>query len=205
MTSIIAWDLDGTIIDTYHLMKETYNSILGPDFCADLSASPWKNIKSAGLNPKSTIARFWEKYRQNVPHLAEVYSNIINVLQVIKQKGISQVIISSLPDKIVESLLFHIEITDIFDIIIGGSKREFMKPRPTSIEFCLKQLHGTKNRFIMIGDSDKDQQLARNAEVHFIAAKWNHRCKLQSHYGCKSSTDILKIIDGILDSAVSIG
>jgi len=205
MTSIIAWDLDGTIIDTYNLMKETYNSIIASDFDADLSASPWKNIKSAGLNPKSTISRFWEKYRQNVPHLAEVYSNIIDVLQRINQKGISQVIISSLPDKIVESLLFHTEITDIFDITIGGSKRELMKPRPSSIEFCLRQLHGTKNRFIMIGDSDTDQQLAMNAEVHFIAAKWNHRCKLQSHYGCKSPTDILKIIDGILDSAVSIG
>jgi HAD superfamily hydrolase (TIGR01509 family) len=199
MRKIVAWDLDGTIVDTYDLMKNTYIEILGSEFKSDLSLSPWVNFKNAGLNPTANIRRYWNYYRKNVPNQAKVYPEIINCHNDLRKNGVSQVIISSLPDEIVNTLLLITNIQDIFDIVIGGSNLEYRKPNPKSIEYCIKQLNGNKKKCVIIGDGYRDQRLSFNANVHFIAAKWNHRCKLQCQYECKSPKNILSILNNILD------
>jgi HAD superfamily hydrolase (TIGR01549 family) len=90
------------------------------------------------------------------------------VLEELKNQGKRIALItSSLSENVVPTLKKY-ELDHFFDVLVTNEDTDHHKPHPEPLEKALELLGGGKDQAIMIGDSDKDIQAAKNAGVDSI-------------------------------------
>ena len=77
-------------------------------------------------------------------------------------------ILSSTPREILAAALKHNKILDLFEVVLAGEDVVHHKPNPEVINKGLSKLNGDPSFAIMIGDSRKDIEAAKNAGVDSI-------------------------------------
>jgi len=95
----------------------------------------------------------------------ELYPDTPYVLEELKKTGKQTALITSNFYKNVTHVLEKYHLRHFFDVIITNEDTIHHKPHPEPLDKALEQLGGTKDRAIMIGDSDKDLEAAKNAGI----------------------------------------
>ena len=96
----------------------------------------------------------------------DFYSNVIDVLQLLKQSGIKVGIVST---KFRYRIMQSFERAGTFpvDEIVGGEDVKTHKPDPSGLLLMLNRLGVSKSETLYIGDSFIDAETAQNADVDF--------------------------------------
>lgn len=180
---ILVFDLDGTILDTFNLIEETYKEVLRlklPDFVYDealiksffgppLEESFGRITKDRDFQLE--LVRFY-KERNAVNHYKylEIFPKVKEGLEKLKELGHKMAIFSNKSHDMIMLGLKLKQIDHYFDIVVGLEDVVNPKPNPEGIK-KIKEFYN-EDKLVMIGDTKFDMIVANNAKIPSIGVTW---------------------------------
>ena len=170
----VAFDLDGTLIDSGPDLLDSLNFVLQKNHLNTIDSSIIGNLVGGGaeamirrgyayLNKKleekiipELINQFLEYYESNCTKKTKLYPNILEILKSIKEKEIKICICTNKRQYLAEKIIKELQIDNFFDVIVGSQKSIQLKPSTEMLEIFLKKLLLKPKDVIFIGDSTKD-------------------------------------------------
>lgn len=196
MKKLLIFDLDGTLADTLSTLTESMNSVLS-EFSFPLvdDAHICRSIGNGMLmlcrrcvpaehyNDENVYLPFQEKYKEayarNYLDIDEPYAGLREVIGELKARGYVLASLSNKPHRytvdIVEKLFGKGTFADVRGMIEGVPT----KPDPTSFLDIANKLGFAAEDTVMIGDSEPDIRVAKNAGSECIAVSWGYRTRDQ--------------------------
>jgi len=170
----VAFDLDGTLIDSGPDLLDSLNFVLQKNHLNTIDSSIIGNLVGGGaeamirrgyayLNKKleekiipELINQFLEYYESNCTKKTKLYPNILEILKSIKEKEIKICICTNKRQYLAEKIIKELQIDNFFDVIVGSQKSIQLKPSTEMLEIFLKKLLLKPKDVIFIGDSTND-------------------------------------------------
>ncbi len=175
----IVFDLDGTLIDSFSAIYESFNYTMEklglPQYSYEdvlkTIGLPLEDVM-AGIHGVDDSAHAVSMFRS---HYEEIYLDKTTLLHGVQQvveklyhDGYRMAVSTNKLGKYSRSLLEHLGIGKYFKTIVGIGDGLRNKPYPDTIEKILSEFGLPKDEVVYIGDSLIDAQTAVNAGVHFI-------------------------------------
>jgi len=175
---LIAFDLDGTLIDSRRDLAESAN-----DLVVELGGTPLPEHDIAGMvgegasmlvrraliaarveEPPDAVARFLEFYDRRLLNHTRAYPGIADVVHQAKDHG-RVVVLTNKPKRPSEQILEGLGLLDLFDDVVGGDGPLPRKPDPAALLALMDAAGAGTSTTLMGGDSPVDYQTAVNADV----------------------------------------
>ena len=196
MKKLLIFDLDGTLGDTVPTLTESMNTVLSEYsfplvddakicfaigngmelMCRRCIPAEYYDDASVYL---PFLARYKEEYAKNYLNIDEPYAGLADAIAELKARGYAIAALSNKPHRytvdIVEKLFGKGYFADVRGMIEGVPT----KPDPTSFLDIAKGLGFTAENTVMIGDSEPDILVAKNAGADCIALSWGYRSREQ--------------------------
>ena len=189
MKKLIIFDLDGTLLDTLVDLKNAVNvALLHYNF-------PQKDIehvrKSIGNGVNKLIARclpdaednplyldvlnyFKTEYSKHSLDNTKPYDGIKEILINLHKQGYKLAVCTNKVDEIAKTIIDRF-FPNIFDYVQGDVPFLKKKPNKEMIEYVLKHFNFSKKDALYIGDTNVDEETAKNADVDYILVDYGYR------------------------------
>jgi phosphoglycolate phosphatase len=178
----IAFDLDGTLLDTLPDIAEAANRML-----ADLGRAAageqvirryigngvprlTKRLLTGELDgepPEDLFAQalplFEAHYRQTLTCRSIPFPGVLDGLRAFKLAGLKLACVTNKPAAFTEPLLASTGLSGYFDVVLSGDSLPHKKPDPAPLLYCARRLGVEARQLLVIGDSVNDVQAARAA------------------------------------------
>jgi phosphoglycolate phosphatase len=178
LSRLIAFDLDGTLIDSRRDLADSANQLI-----AELGGTPLSEDAIAGMvgegaallvkraldaagldHPPVALTRFLQIYDTRLVNHTRVYDGILEALHSVRHHARLGVLTNK-PSAPTEKLLEALAIRDLFQSVIGGDGPYPRKPDPQGLLAMMAMTGVTPERTLMVGDSAIDFETARRASV----------------------------------------
>ena len=186
------FDLDGTLLDTIddisdsmnHILSlynyplhdaETYKSFVGNGVSSLVCHSLPKDVRNEGVI-SNIQAQYSQWYSGHSRIKTKPYCKIIDVLQILKRRGMKLAMCSNKPHTPTCELA-DIYFPDIFDCVYGNMHGMAHKPDPAIIFEIMKRLESESKDTALIGDSDIDMKTAKAAGILAVGVTWGYRSR----------------------------
>jgi phosphoglycolate phosphatase len=188
----IAFDLDGTLVDTAPDLVGTLNLLLKQEGVAPLpmdEARPFigrgarwlieRGFQRAGapLRPAEVAPlfdRFIAHYRAHIADRSRPFPGCAAALDALKAAGARLCVCTNKPTGLSVALLEALELASRFEAILGGETAPAMKPDPRHLMAAVEQAGGELSRAILVGDSSADAGAARAAGTGLILVDFGY-------------------------------
>ena len=122
------------------------------------------------------VKKYRERYREKGIYESKVYVGLVELINSLKENGIKVGIASSKPESLIHSVGDYLEITDLFDAIVGvKTDNSKHSSKAGLITQAMSDLGVTdKNKVLMVGDRCFDIDGAHEAGVKCCAALWGY-------------------------------
>lgn len=176
--SLIAFDLDGTLIDSHRDLAQSANQLI-----AELGGTPLSEdavggmvgggaallvkraLDAAGLqHPKNAVARFLDIYDTRLTNHTRVYDGILDTLNAAHAHA-RLAVLTNKPLAPTTKLLDAFAIRDLFHSVVGGDGPFPRKPDPEGLFAIMSSAGATPERTLMVGDSAIDYETALRAST----------------------------------------
>ena len=178
VSRLIAFDLDGTLIDSRRDLAESANALIaelgGAQLTEDAIAGMVgegaallvkRALDAAGLDrPPDAVERFLEIYDTRLVNHTRVYDGIVDALHGAR-RGAHLGVLTNKPTAPTKKLLDALEIADLFESVIGGDGPFPRKPDPQGLQAMMGMARASAGRSLLVGDSAIDYETARRASV----------------------------------------
>ncbi|HEY5715158.1 MAG TPA: phosphoglycolate phosphatase [Psychromonas sp.] len=192
---VILFDLDGTLIDSAPDLSLAVNHMLStlqrPTFDQDTIRSWVGNgaqvLVKRGLSGQSEIdpdidPAFFEKslqiflefYKNNLCIDTRLYPSVRACLKILKAKGYRLVIVTNKPFEFIEPILEGLQLTGLFEMLLGGDSLEKRKPDPLPLLHVCEKLSVAVEQCLMVGDSKNDILAAKAANMESIGLTYGY-------------------------------
>jgi phosphoglycolate phosphatase len=205
---LIAFDLDGTLIDSRRDLADAAN-----DLIAELGGLPLaeaaiaamvgegatllvrRALTAAGLaEPPDAVSRFLAFYDARLLNYTRPYPGVIDVVRLAREYA-RVAVLTNKPKPPTERILDGLGIRDLFHEVIGGDGPLPRKPDPAGLFALMESAAVGQQATLLVGDSPIDFRTARNAGT---------RCCLVSFgFGFRGFADGEP--DGIASIAANVG
>ena len=207
---LIAFDLDGTLIDSQRDLAQSANQLI-----VELGGAPLaeeviggmvgegaallvkRALTAAGLeHSSSALDRFLEIYDTRLVNHTRLYDGILDALRLARQHAHLGVLTNK-PTSPTKKLLEAFRIGDLFESVIGGDGLYPRKPSPDGLLAMMASTGATRERTLMVGDSNIDYETAQRASV---------RCCVVSYgFGFRTfSRDRVRDGNSVVDDAAGL-
>ena len=209
----IIFDCDGTLLNTYPLIMESFKRTF-KNYLPDYLLTEDELNSFFGPSLRLTFLRYFDesmvddviKYyrkinRSLMPEWINVFEGIIDLLEYLKQ---NQYPISILSNKAYDMIMYGLELTNIahyFDVVIGYEQMPQHKPHPAGIE-VIKDFYKTSNNdnIYLIGDTLIDINTAINANINSVGVTWcitkkEDFIKGNAKYIINKPSELIKILE----------
>jgi phosphoglycolate phosphatase len=181
---IIAFDLDGTLIDSARDLAESIGELLEGYGASPLPLSEVVTMVGEGapilvrralaeaglkLEPREALARFLRIYDRRLMNHTVPYEGIAESLALAVRRG-PLAVLTNKPLGPSIGLLEALGMRGFFSRIIGGDSELGRKPDPAGL-LSLQALAPTE-QIVMVGDSPADWKAAEAAAVPFVFARY---------------------------------
>ena len=139
----------------------------------------------------------------------KTYDTAKNVINELKQRGFLSIVVSNQPDiarghltqteleKMTKILFEELSIDDIFYCIHDDHDNcDCRKPKPGLLMQAVKKWNINLQESYMVGDTWKDAEAAKNANIDFILLNRNYNLDFQCNYRVNTLESILEFIKG---------
>ena len=182
----IAFDLDGTVIDsradlaaaTNHVLRSFGRAEIPPASVYELVGEGARRLVERALGESDDdriaegVRRFLAYYGEHLLDSTVLYPGIADALVALTRAGVALTVLSNKPEAYSRTILDGLGVVSRFQAIIGGDSLSTRKPDPAGLQH-LVQLTGTaRERTLLVGDSPVDVATAANAGIDFCGVGW---------------------------------
>ena len=190
--AVIAFDLDGTLVDTAPDLIGTLNILLGEEGLPALAleeARPFigrgarwlieRGFQAAGqtLHPARTqvlFDRFIAHYREHIADQSRPFPGCEAALDALKAQGAKLAVCTNKRTDLSVTLLQTLGLVDRFDAIVGADAAPAIKPDPRHLMAAVNAVGGEAERTILVGDAATDVGAARGAGAGLILVSFGY-------------------------------
>ena len=178
----VAFDLDGTLVDTLPDLHEAANRMLADlgrpaveadrvrGFIGDGVDRLVKRLLTGALHaePDRTAFeqardRFREHYRQVLTRASRPYPGVVDALDEMRGRGLKLACVTNKPERFTRPLLEGLDLLRRMDCVVGGDTLTAKKPDPLPLAHCAEEFGIEPRLLLMVGDSAIDCAAARAA------------------------------------------
>jgi phosphoglycolate phosphatase len=182
---LIAFDLDGTLVDSRRDLADSANELIVELGGATLTEEAIglmigegaatlvrRALAAAGLgDPPGGLARFLEIYDTRLLNHTRPYEGIPEAVRAARLHG-RVVVLTNKPVRPSERILEGLGLRDLFEEVIGGDGPLPRKPDPASLFGLMERAGSTAEQTLLIGDSGVDHETAVRARVRCCLATY---------------------------------
>ncbi len=189
MTKSVVFDLDGTLIHSAPDLQAAANKMLADEGLAPLEMATIESFIGNGV-PKlverclrvydrplteAAVDRMREYYDADPYTLTEPYAGVVDCLKALKADGIKLSVCTNKPLAPALTILDGLELTQYFDVVVGGDTYSTHKPDPQPLLGCMDKMGAEMANTIYVGDSETDALTAKNADMTFALFSGGYR------------------------------
>ncbi|MBM3251922.1 MAG: HAD family hydrolase [Candidatus Omnitrophica bacterium] len=177
---LIILDLDGTIVDAYDAIIDSFNYMMKKLHLPSIKPSIIRRAVGWGdrmlLSPFISEKILNKALRIYRPHhkislldKSHLLPGARNSLKYLKEKGYELAVASNRPSEFSKILIKHLKIDKFFDYVLCADQVKNGKPDPEIINKLMKIFSVSSKQTVYIGDMIVDIQAAKAAQVKSIA------------------------------------
>lgn len=188
----IAFDLDGTLIDTAPDLISTLNLVLGQEGLPPVEYDTARRMIGGGAramieralaadgrsSPKAELDRlfaaFIEHYAAHIADRSRPFPELEATLEHLIGEGHRLAVCTNKLEWLSIRLLDTLRLTRHFAAICGQDTFGVQKPDPRMLQLTIERAGGEPSRAIMVGDSGTDIRTSRAATVPVIAVDFGY-------------------------------
>lgn len=196
----VAFDLDGTLVDTLPDLHESANRMLaglgrGPaaepvvrSYVGDgvdrlvkrlLTGKPDGEPEPALFEQSATAFR--AHYAELLTRASRPYSGVVETLQALRGLGFKLACVTNKPERFTLPLLAGVGLAPSLDLTLSGDTLARKKPDPLPLIHCAQTFSVPVSRLLMVGDSPADTGAARSAGCPVFCVPYGYRGTLGVH------------------------
>jgi len=186
----IAFDLDGTLLETHHDLLRVLNVVVAEDGVPEVDQDrlrtlvgygsralielAYKNSNTALTSERCDVVQknFLALYAEDIAQMTRPYAGVIETLARLKRDGARLSVCTNKPGYLARPLIEALDMTQFFDRIIGSDDTPNKKPAAGHIFHAAG--HRRAHPIVMIGDSAPDILAAKAAKVPSIAMSYGY-------------------------------
>jgi len=187
MQKIVIFDMDGTLIDSKKDITTSINYVrkhnhnlepLSEEFVVEAINMHERNLPKLFYNTQTYEQRdrevFEKHYKQQCIEHPYLYEGVLEMLQELQKNGVKMGVATNAPTLFAKTMLEHLDVADMFELIVGADAVSDSKPSPEMLLKILEVCHYDKehDKAWMVGDNSKDIESAKNAGIEAIFATW---------------------------------
>ncbi len=196
--SVIAFDLDGTLIDTAPDLTVALNHMLARLGRGQLSQAQVLGMIGRGVRVliekglaatgevtpelvEEGLKVFLSYYEEHIADESRPYEGVAATLDLLAARGVKLAICTNKPEHHTRKLLAAFGWTERFASVIGGDTLPARKPDPAPLREAIRRAGG--GSAILVGDSITDFETARAAEVPCVVVSYGYRDRPAEEFG----------------------
>jgi phosphoglycolate phosphatase len=190
--AVVAFDLDGTLVDTAPDLIGTLNVLLAEEgvrpFPLDQArpfigkGARWlieRGFAEAGapLAPEQVPAlfdRFIARYLEHIADESRPFPGCVEALDALKDAGAKLAVCTNKLTGLSASLLDALGLADRFEAIVGADAAPAIKPDPRHLAAAVDAVGGEMGRTVLVGDAATDAGAARAAGAGLILVSFGY-------------------------------
>ena len=212
----IVFDLDGTLIDSAPDILGVANGVLASLGAGEITLAQTHSFIGNGVDvfvskmratfglPDALHAAMLAEFKQgylSAVDLTQPYDGVVTVLDSLRASGHTLGICTNKPLSPCHVILDHLDLSRLFDTVIGGDSLTVAKPDPAPLHAALDAM-GSGDA-IYIGDSEVDAQTAQRAQVPFALFTRGYRKGPVADMPHDAAFDDFAALPGIVDQLIS--
>jgi phosphoglycolate phosphatase len=188
----IAFDLDGTLVDTAPDLVGALNAILAQETLPPLPFADVRLMVGRGARAllergfaaagapldaeraPPLVQRFIDHYLTRIADESAPFPGVVEVLTELKAAGAKLVVCTNKLTNLSVALLDAVELTPFFDAVIGADSAPAAKPDGRHVAAAIAAVGGDPSRAVMVGDSINDALGAKNAGVPSVMVSFGY-------------------------------
>jgi len=190
----VAFDLDGTLVDTVGELAQALGATLAHDGLAPLDVDVVRDLigkgipvlldrayvraRGRGLSPaelEAIVPRYHAHYDAAIGRSATPFAGAAAMLADLRARGFALAVVTNKATRFVAANLDHAGLGSAFDAIVGGDDARAKKPDPAPMHLAAERLGVAPARMLVVGDSANDVASARAAGAPVVAVPWGYR------------------------------
>jgi phosphoglycolate phosphatase len=188
----IAFDLDGTLVDTAHDLVGALNWLLAQEGLAPLSLEEARPFIGRGARwliqrgfqaaeaplaadrAPALFDRFIARYEAHIADESRPFPGCVEALEALKAGGAKLCVCTNKLTGLSTALLDALDMTRLFDAVIGADAAPAAKPDRRHLEAAVAAVGGEIGRALMVGDAATDAGAARAAGTPLILVSFGY-------------------------------
>jgi phosphoglycolate phosphatase len=185
MTRLIAFDLDGTLVDSRRDLADAANCLI-----TELGGAPLpeaaigrmvgegaavlvdRALRAAGLEQsEDALRRFLALYDERLLNHTCAYDGIEQAVAAARNEA-RVAVLTNKPSHATERVLAGLGLRHLFADVIGGDSLFPRKPDPSSLQDLMRRASATPATTLLVGDSAVDYETARRAGARCCLAAY---------------------------------
>lgn len=212
----IAFDLDGTLVDTAPDLCRALNFVLDQRGLplveeklvrADVGFGARKiieeGIKRAGESDTGTLMQELERdflsfYKANISVSSKPFPGVVEALERYRDWGINLGVCTNKREALSRQLLDELGLLSFFKCVVGADTLAVRKPDPRHLFETIDRAGGHSDRAVMVGDSATDVATAKAAGVPIVVVSFGYTDVPARELGGDRLIDHLDDLDAVL-------
>lgn len=188
----IVFDLDGTLVDTVDDIATAFDAAIAPYGRAPtptedaaslmgegLSGFFWRGLVTKRLDlPAEEAAtiyrRFVEAYRRDPVRRSRPYPGIAALLAELREAGALTAVCTNKVEDISLEILKRLDLLPLFDAVVGHRGDRPKKPNPLTLIEAIGLAGGSRERALMVGDTENDSGAAILAGMPAVLVSYGY-------------------------------
>lgn len=213
----IAFDLDGTLVDTAPDLLAALNFVLGEEGLEPIEEAQVRNLVGAGARVMierglafhrvpsiaSDVDRMFEDflrfYEKHIADHSRPFPGCAETLDALAAQGARLIVVTNKIERYAVQLLETLALARYFSVIAGPDTFGVRKPDPGHLLRAVERAGGDAAHTVMVGDSITDVNTARAARVPAIAVSFGYRTEKIEELGADYVVDRLDEIPPLAD------
>jgi phosphoglycolate phosphatase len=194
----IAFDLDGTLVETLPDLHEAANRMLvdigraavpeatvrgyvgnGVQRLVERLLGTEENVKPAQDLFERAASIFEGHYTEVLTRASKPFPDVFATLATLRRRGLKLACVTNKPKRFTEPLLQHLDLTSALDIVLSGDSLPRKKPDPQPLLHLAGVFGLPPAHLLMIGDSPADTGAARAAGCPVFCVPYGYRGNLK--------------------------